>query len=81
MVLSHSQYLKLQEFLKYFQNCMCPAFISNPLNMTILIISRVPIWVIFQNLVTIDGGILANSSIRDFLMILLWKVLQGIPKR
>ena len=48
MVLSHFQYIKLQEIFSK----LCPALISNPLNLKILIISRVAIWVIFQNSVT-----------------------------
>ena len=48
MVSSHSQYLKI---LKIFSK-LFPALISNSLNMKILIISRAPIWVIFQYSVT-----------------------------
>ena len=51
------QYLKLQE------NCwhifkLCPTLISNSLNTKILMISRTPIWVIFQNSVTFIEHIL-----------------------
>ena len=48
LILNTLNYKKILEiFLK-----LCPGLVSNPLNLKILIISCVPIWVIFQNSIT-----------------------------
>ena len=51
MVVSHSQYLKLQETIEIFLK-LCPTVVINVLSMKILIFSCALIWVIFQNSVT-----------------------------